>query len=67
MDRDTIIKIGEQLLQLTYEKTKLENISHKEIISFAEKGLAQLDMLYYILNEDFENYDMWFDTFYSLL
>lgn len=72
MTREEIIARGEAQLVHTYSKTKLENISQSEIISFADKGLAQLDMLYYILGED-ENewlkvdYKYWFDKFYSLL
>lgn len=67
MTREEIIRKGEEMLQHTYNKTKLYNISQSEIISFAERGLAQLDMLYYILNEDFENYSKWFNIFYTLL
>ena len=72
MTREEIIARGKEQLAYTYSKTKLDNISHSEIISFAEKGLAQLDMLYYILGE-YENewlkvnYKYWFDKFYSLL
>ena len=72
MTREEIIARGEAQLAYTYNKTKLENISQSEIISFADKGLAQLDMLYYILGEDENewlkvNYKYWFDKFYSLL
>ena len=66
MIREEIIRKGEEQLLYTYNNAKLENISHSEIVSFADKGLAQLDMLFYILGEDYENYDMWFNKFYSL-
>lgn len=68
MTKEEIICKGEEMLQHTYNKTKLENISKSEIVSFAEQGLAQLDMLYYLLADaDYENYSVWFDKFYSLL
>lgn len=66
MTREEIIRKGEEQLSYTYGNAKLENISHSEIISFADRGLAQLDMLFYILGEDYENYDVWFNMFYSL-
>ena len=66
MTREEIIRKGEDQLAYTYNNVKLENISHSEIVSFADKGLAQLDMLFYILDEEYENYDIWFNKFYSL-
>lgn len=66
MTREEIIRKGEEQLSYIYNNAKLENISHSEIVSFADKGLAQLDMLFYILGEDYENYDIWFNKFYSL-
>ena len=70
MTREDIIQRGEEQLKYTYSKTKIEGLERSELISIAEKGLAQLDMLYYILGEDEnewvqENYRYWFDKFYN--
>ena len=70
MTREDIIQRGEEQLRYTFSKTKIEGLERSELISIAEKGLAQLDMLYYILGEDEnewvqENYRYWFDKFYN--
>ena len=70
MTREDIIQRGEEQLKYTFSKTKIAGLERSELISIAEKGLAQLDMLYYILGEDEnewvqENYRYWFDKFYN--
>ena len=70
MTKTDIIQRGEEQLQYTYNRTQNKDLERAEVISIAEKGLAQLDMLYYILGEDEnewvqENYRYWFDKFYN--
>jgi hypothetical protein len=70
MTKTDIIQRGEEQLQYTYNRTQNKDLERPELISIAEKGLAQLDMLYYILGEDEnewvqENYRYWFDKFYN--
>ena len=72
MTKTDIIQRGEEQLKYTFSKTKIEDLERSELISIAEKGLAQLDMLYYILGETEnewvqKNYDYWFNKFYDFL
>ena len=72
MTKTDIIQRGEEQLKYTYDKTTIEGLERSELISIAEKGLAQLDMLYYILGETEnewvqKNYDYWFNKFYEFL
>lgn len=66
---EDISRIGECILQETLNKTKMVGIERAEAISFAEKGLAQLDMLYRVSCGGFgpEKYDLWYDRFYKIL
>lgn len=64
---EDICRIGEAILQETLNKTKMVGIEKAEVISFAEKGLAQLDMLYRVTCGGFEKYDLWYDRFYKLI
>ena len=72
MTREEIIKKGENQLEYTLNTLEfmLKNLEKGDIpanqISItAQRGLAQLDMLFYILDEDLEwdRYDYWFDKF----
>ena len=72
MTREEIIQRGEERLQYTYNRTQNKDLERPEIISIAEKGLAQLDMLYYVLGENENewiriNYNYWFNKFYDFL
>lgn len=72
MTKTDIIQRGEEQLQYTYNRTQNKDLERAEVISIAEKGLAQLDMLYYILGETEnewvqKNYDYWFNKFYEFL
>lgn len=72
MTREEIIQRGEEQLQYTYNRTQNKDLERQEIISIAEKGLAQLDMLYYVLGENENewvriNYNYWFNKFYDFL
>ena len=72
MTREEIIQRGEEQLQYTYNRTQNKDLERPEIISIAEKGLAQLDMLYYVLGENENewvrlNYNYWFNKFYDFL
>lgn len=64
---EDISRIGECILQETLNKTKMAGIERAEAISFAEKGMAQLDMLYRVSCGGFEKYDLWYDRFYKIL
>ena len=64
---EDICRMGEDFLQETLNKTNMVGIEKAEVISFAEKGLAQLDMLYRVTNACFEKYDLWYDRFYKLI
>lgn len=64
---EDISRIGECILQETLNKTKMVGIERAEAISFAEKGMAQLDMLYRVSCGGFEKYDLWYDRFYKIL
>ena len=58
MTREEIIEKGEKQLQYVLDKV-IEYNSEEH----AKMGLYQLDMLFYILDEEYENYDMWFNKF----
>ena len=66
---EDLCRMGEGILQETLNKTKMIGIEKAEVISFAEKGLAQLDMLYRVSCGGFgpEKYDLWYDRFYKIL
>ena len=72
MTREEIIQRGEEHLQYTYNRIQNKDLERPEIISIAEKGLAQLEMLYYVLGENENewvriNYNYWFNKFYDFL
>ena len=72
MTREEIIQRGEEQLQYTYNRIQNKDLERPEIISIAEKGLAQLEMLYYVLGENENewvriNYNYWFNKFYDFL
>lgn len=66
---EDICRMGEAILQETLNKTNMVGIERTEVISFAENGLAQLDMLHRIACGGFgpEKYDLWYDRFYKLI
>lgn len=66
---EDICRIGEGILQETLNKTNMVGIEKAEVISFAEKGLAQLDMLHRVTCGGFgsEKYDLWYNRFYKLI
>ena len=64
---EDICRMGEDILQETLNKTNMVGIEKAEVISFAEKGMAQLDMLYRVSCGGFEKYDLWYDRFYKIL
>ena len=57
MTREEIIKKGEEQLQYTLDQAA------KGSINWARSGLNQLDMLLYILDQEYERYDYWFNEF----
>ena len=62
MTREYIILKGEE--QLGYVLEQVEKANANEIKkSWANRGIAQLDMLHFILDEEYENYDSWFWKF----
>ena len=66
---EDLCRMGEGILQETLNKTKMIGIEKVEVISFAEKSLAQLDMLHRVTCGGFgpEKYDLWYDRFYKLI
>ena len=65
MTREEIIKKGEKLLIYTLNQALgVRNCNNKKY--YIQKGLAQLDMLYAILDEDWEDYQSWFKRFMRL-
>ena len=56
MTRNEIIEKGEK--QLQYTLNRLE-----KGCTTSSKALAQLDMLSYILDEEWDKYDYWFNEF----
>lgn len=66
MTREEIIKKGEKLLEYTYGQAISKYGTSVEVKDYAKRGIAQLDMLWYILNEDWKDYGKWFDRFRAL-
>lgn len=66
MTREEIIQRGEKLLEYIYGQAISRYNTRIEVKDYARKGLAQLDMLFYILDEDWEDYSVWFDKFMIL-
>lgn len=65
MTREEIVKKGEKQLSYTLNQALgVRNCSNKKY--YIQKGLAQLDMLFYILDEDWKDYSVWFDKFMIL-
>lgn len=66
MTRSEIIEKGERQLQFTADRLlKGNSTTIKKTI--ADEGLAQLDMLFLILDVNYEKYDYWFNKFYPYI
>ncbi len=66
MTREEIIQKGEeQLGYILKQLYKGNSTTFKK--HWAETGIAQLDMLFFILDEEFEKYDEWFWKFENYL
>lgn len=63
MTREEIIEKGEKQLQFTLDKLERGGITNSHIADIANRGLHQLDMLFLILDEEYERYDYWFNKF----
>ena len=63
MTRDEIIEKGEKQLQFTLDKLEKGGIPNSWIKGIAERGFHQLEMLFFILDEEYKKYDYWFDKF----
>lgn len=63
MTRNEIIEKGEKQLQFILEKLERGGIPNSHIKELAHKGLVSLDMLFLILDDEWERYDYWFDKF----
>ena len=63
MTREEIIEKGERRLQFTLDELEKGGIPTTHISDIAYKGLTELDMLFYILDEEYGNYDYWFNKF----
>ncbi len=66
MTREEIIKKGEEQLQYTYNQV-LKGNSKTIKKDWADGGINQLTMLSYILDEEYERYDEWFNKFYPYI
>ena len=58
MTRQELIAKAEEQLQYTLEQATIYNSE-----TWARSGLAQLTMLDYLLNEEYEGYSNWFEKF----
>lgn len=67
MTRKEIIVKGEKVLQLKLDKLEKSENSGSNICTIAREGLAHLDMLFLILDEEYENYNYWFNKFYQYI
>lgn len=67
MTREEIIEKGERQLQFTLDRLEKGGIPTSHIQDIANRGLHQLDMLFLILDEEYENYDYWFDKFFKYI
>lgn len=66
MTREEIIKKGEKQLDFTLNKLEKGGVPTTQISDIASRGLAELDMLFLILDEeDWGKYDYYFDKFYK--
>ena len=66
MTRTAVIEKGERQLQFRINQLEKEDtLSGKKEI--AQKAFASLDMLFIILDEDYDRYDYWFDQIYDYL
>ena len=63
MTREEIIAKGEEQLQYTYNQM-IKGNSRTITSDWANGGIDQLTMLSYILDEEYEKYDEWFNKFY---
>lgn len=66
MTTKEIIEKGEELLLYTLNQL-LRGNSKTVKKDLASRGIDQLEMLSYILNEEYENYDYWFNEFYKYI
>lgn len=62
MTREEIITKAEEQLQYTLEQATIYNSEN-----WAKDGLAQLTMLDYILDEEYEGYSKWFEKFIAYI
>ena len=67
MTRAEIIEKGERVLQFTLDRLERGGNPTSYIKDIANRGLIQLDMLFLILDEEYEKYDYWFDKFFEYL
>lgn len=65
MTREEIIERGEK--QLKFATSRLGSGNMIDSQKVAHSALAQLDMLSYILGEDWDGYDKWFEIIYKYL
>lgn len=67
MTRGEIIEKGERQLRFSLDRLQRGGNPTLHIKIIASDALAQLDMLFLILDEEYENYDYWFDKFFEYL
>ena len=64
MTREEIIEKGEKELQFYVDTLDSEDFTEQIIESYKIKGVAKLDMLFSILDEEWDRYDYWFDKIF---
>lgn len=63
MTREQLITKGEK--QLKYIQDRMNEAKTKENKEhWSAKGIAMLDMLFILLDENYENYNSWFENFF---
>lgn len=67
MTREEIIKKGEAQLSFTFNRIERDGVVSSEANIIAWEGIAQLDMLFFILDEEWNGYDVWFEKFHKYI
>ena len=67
MTREEIIEKGEKQLQHTLARLERGGNPTSHIKDIASMGLSQLDMLFIILDEEWDRYNYWFNKFYEYI
>lgn len=64
MTREEIIEKGEKELQFYVDALENNDFTEQIAEQYKRSGIAKLDMLFSILDEDWNRYDYWFDMIF---